>query len=116
MTGRVRRLAASAVAVALVATLPLVCPCPPSRVAAPPGRDAHDCCAPSTGVQAVDDACCGGTAATMPDSIAPAAASTAPPPSVAVVTVALPSVAPSRLVVPRAPLPGAPSPPAVLRI
>jgi hypothetical protein len=54
--GRVlRRLAALAAVVALVATLPAPCPCPEEGAAPPKG---HECCAPPTGVSADDHGCC----------------------------------------------------------
>ena len=112
----VRQLAALAVALALVATLPLVCLCDARGSSTRPVRTAHDCCAPKAGVRAVDEGCCGGSAATVPDSLAAAAPSAPPPPAVAVLAFVAPTLAPARLAAGRAPLVVPASPPSVLRI
>ena len=105
-----------AVAVAFAATLPLVCPCDAPGPSTRPVRAAHECCAPKTGVQAVDAGCCGGSAAKVPDSLAAAAPAAPPPLAVAVPAFVAPTLAPARLAARRAPLVVPASPPPVLRI
>jgi hypothetical protein len=108
-----RQLAAVVAALALVAALPLVCPCPlaPSQAAG-----AHDCCAPRTGVQVVDDGCCGGSPAVVPEALAAAAPATTPAPAVAAFAAGAPVLARPRLVTSGAPRYASSSPPTVLRI
>jgi hypothetical protein len=115
MTTNARRIAALAAAVALVASLPFLCPCGARRAAAdgPPG--AHGCCAPAAGLTAVDPDCCGGRTPSS-DALAAADPSTPPPPAVAVLPAAAAVTAPARDERRLVMAPVAPSPPPVLRI
>jgi hypothetical protein len=110
------RIAALAAALALAATMPFVCPCPPSTSASEARSGSHDCCAPADGVTAVDPGCCGGQSQARGDALAAADPSTAPPPAEAALPVPSRTAAPSRAVVRTVPAAVAPSPPPVLRI
>jgi hypothetical protein len=111
---RARPFAAVVSALALLASLPLVCPCPAPPAAAHAGGE-HDCCAPRSGVKAVDTGCCGG-AANVPDSLAAASPAAAPAPAAAALAYAAPHVARAQPAAGRAPLVVPASPPAVLRV
>jgi hypothetical protein len=114
MTRVVRRIAAAAAAMAFVAAMPLVCLCQP-RPASADARDAHDCCAPSTGVSVADDGCCSRSAPSDQDSAVPMAPASVPAPLVAAAAV-LPGSTFDRLAAARPLRLAAPSPPTVLRI
>jgi hypothetical protein len=80
MRRSLRTLAAVLAGLALVAALPAPCGCAPES-ARPQQAEAHACCAPPTGVRAVEHGCCGEAPATAqaipspvgPDAVAPLA-------------------------------------------
>ena len=109
------RFAALAVALALAAATPFVCPCAPPRAAAARTPGAHDCCAPAVGVKAVDPGCCGGQSRTAPDAVA-ADPSAPPSPAVAVLPASSGPVVLVRAARRLAPVALVLSPPPVLRI
>jgi hypothetical protein len=99
--------------VALVAALPLFCPCPPPRAASTGG--AHDCCAPPTGVRAADAGCCGDASTTLPGALTAPAPVPAPNPDF-VRFASAEGAGRTRFVPPHAAFAVAPSPPKILRI
>lgn len=109
-----RTLAAVAVALALLASAPVRCPCadPPTNPAA---ADGHDCCAPPTGVSAVGPGCCAPDAAALPDGLLAGTAAGVPGPALADSVLASAAFAPAVRLASR-PSRLAPSPPAILRI
>jgi hypothetical protein len=93
MRRSLRTLAAVLAGLALVAALPAPCGCAPERLASK-HADEHACCAPPTGVRAVDHGCCDETPAA-----APAVPSPVGPATVPVMVAAHPVGAPSALLV-----------------
>jgi hypothetical protein len=112
MGRRTRTLAAVLAGLALVAALPAPCGCAPERSASK-HADEHACCAPPTGVRAVDHGCCDETPAAAPAVPSPVGTATVP-----VMVAAHPVGAPSALLMLARPpvTPAFSLPPTVLRI
>jgi hypothetical protein len=110
--GRVlRSLAAVLAGLALVAMLPVPCPCP-EEASAPSSE--HACCAPPTGVSASDHGCCDTRDRAEADLLTPGPASPPSPTEVAVVRVE--PVARLEAVPRGSVVPSVTPPPTVLRI
>jgi hypothetical protein len=113
MRRSLRRIAAVLAGLALVAALPAPCGCAPES-ASSRGADEHACCAPPTGVRAVDHGCCNEAPAAAPAVSAPVVPDAVAPSRTVLLVTATPWV--HRLLPHRAATPTLSPPPTVLRV